>query len=325
MQKLFALVLAFELALSHVTCPLSHVTCTLSLVPLAFAEDLTSSNFILRNPTVDNSGGGWSDATSFQSFDILGAPVIDRSTSASFENQSGFGYVQDPVFTLSAPANISYSTLAVSTATQVANATLANIDVVNTRGVATAWSITINVTNITKRGTSSTVAGDNNTVNFTGTYTGVTAPHTYGKYTVEITTGGAVGAAIFKWTDPAETETTGITTAASVALNNGITVNFDPATYAIGDKWILRVDSMGYTNLTITPGAITTNFGNANVDAGASGTFSGTGITSNARTLISAASGNGEGGYTQTPALSQSVHANTLNGEFNGTITLTIS
>ena len=292
--------------------------------PLVLAEDLKSANFIIRNPTVDNSGG-WNSSASFQSLNTLGQPTTGETTSANFKNQSGFGYIHDPVFTLSAPASISYASIPVSTATQVTAANIADINIINTRGTNNAWSVTINVTNITKRGSSSKITGDNDTVSFTGTYTGVTAPHAYGKYTVEITTGGAIGAAIFKWTDPAGTIITGVTTASSVLLNNGITVNFGAATYIVGDKWILRVDSVGYTNLTVTPGAIITNYGNTNATAGSSGTFSGAGITSNARTLISATAGNGEGSYTQTPGLSQSIHANTMSGEFNGTITLTIS
>lgn len=292
---------------------------------LVSAEDLTSNNFIIRNPTVDNSGGGWSTSDNFQSFDILGQPVIDRSTSENFESQSGFGYTQDPVFTMTAPSSISYAALPVSTATQVTAATMSDINVIDTRGIGVGWTITVNVTNMTRRGASTKMVGDNDTASFTGTYTGVTAPHTYGTYIVEITTSGAVGDAIFKWTDPAGAETIGVTTAASVALNNGITAHFDVAEYAIGDKWILRVDSIGYTNLTLTPGSITVNFGDADVSSGAAGTFDGAGITSDTRTLMSATSGNGEGSYTQTTELSQSVHANTLGGTFNGTITLTIS
>ncbi len=44
--------------------------------PLALAEDLTSNNFIIRNPVVNNSGGGWGTSDNFQSFDILGQPAI---------------------------------------------------------------------------------------------------------------------------------------------------------------------------------------------------------------------------------------------------------
>ncbi len=296
----------------------------LIFAPIALAEDFTSNSFIIRNPVI-SADGGWNSSDNFQSFDLSGQPVIEESTSNNFKNQSGFGYIQDPIFTLTAPNNTSYTAIPISTATQITTATLNSINVINTRGVAAEWAITINVTNMTQRGASTKIFGDNDTVNFTGAYTGITAPHTYGKYTAEITTSGQVGTAIFKWTDPAGTETTGVSTASSVILNNGITINFNPSAYAVSDKWILRVDSLSYTNLTLTPGSITTNFGDSNITPGSSGTFSGIGITSNARTLLSATAGNGEGSYTQIPGLSQSVHANTLNGTFQGTITLTVS
>ncbi len=308
MERFFIIVLVFVLFFS----------------PTAFAEDLSSNSFIIRNPVI-SSDGGWSSSDNFQSFDLSGQPVIDQSSSLSFKNQSGFGYMQDAIFTINTPNNITYTPLTVSTAAQNVTANISNIDVTNTRGIGAAWAITINVTNITQRGASTKIAGNNNTVTFTGIYTGVSAPHTYSKYIAEITSGGTVGIAVFKWTDPAGTETIDVLTNSSVNLNNGITINFNEATYEIGDKWLLRVDSIGYNNLTLNPGSIITNFGDTDVVSGTSGTFGGSGITSGARTLMSATTGNGEGSYTQTPTLNQSVHANTLNGTFQGTITLTIS
>lgn len=290
----------------------------------AFAEDLTSSNFIIRNPIID-SGGGWSASNNFQSADFLGQPVIDQSTSASFTGQSGAAYVQDPQFTLSTPSGIAYATRSVSTSAQTTTASLDSLNVINTRGTGMAWVATINVTNDTIRGASTKIIGDNDTVTFSGTYTGVTAPDTYGKYVVEITMGGAVGAAIFQWTDPAGTVTTGVVTASSVALNNGMTVIFDPATYVIGDRWILRVDSLGYTALTLTPGNIIVNFGATGVVAGTTGIFSGSGATSNARTLITGAANDSDGSYTQILTLDRLIHPNTMSGAFQGIITLTIS
>jgi hypothetical protein len=182
------------------------------------------------------------------------------------------------------------------------------------------------VTNLTKKGSSYLLAGSNNTVTFSGNYTGVNAPTTSaGRYVAEVTSSGAVGSAIFKWTDPNGTLTTGITTAASVALNSGVYVNFGSANYNSGDKWSLVVDKLSYNNLTLTPGSIGINFGDDNISAGSSGVFSGSGITSDPRTLINANANTGEGQYVQEEVLSQSVHGGTLEGNFSGTVTLTLS
>jgi len=297
---------------------------TILIFPLVFAEDLTSSNFILRNPTI-NFGGGWATSTNFETFSALGQTGIGESTSTNFTGQSGFAYIQDPEFSLSASSSISFGSLPVSTSAQTSTSSMSGVKVIDTRGIGAGWSLTITATNLTLVGASSTLAGSNDTISFSGTYTGVAATSTYGTYEVEITTGGSVGTAVFKWTDPAGTITTDVTTTSTIALNNGISVNFNAATYVVGDKWILRVDSISYQDLTLTPGSITVNFGDTDVTAGSSGTFSGSGATANARTLMSATAGNGEGSYTQNEDFSQSVHANTLNGSFSGTITLTSS
>ena len=65
------------------------------------------------------------------------------------------------------------------------------------------------------------------TVSLTGT------PAGYWDLRIEITTGGARGTAVFKWSaDGGATYTTGVATAANVDLGNGITVVFATGTYA---------------------------------------------------------------------------------------------
>jgi len=189
------------------------------------------------------------------------------------------------------------------------------------------WTAVMTSTHFTTRATTKKLAGNNATVDFTGTYDGldgVIDPN--GTFKVEITTGGAVGTAVFKWWDPAGNLTSTVTTAASVVLSNGITVNFDAATYAVDDSWSAGVDVFPYTGLTVTPSAIYAESGSlTGVSAGSSEILSGTGATSNAKTIMTATADNGTGIYWQDEDLSLSVHANFLSGDFTATVTLTVS
>jgi hypothetical protein len=304
---------------------LLSLTLNFILFKIIKAEDLSSNNFIIRGPNF-SSGGGWSNSDNFKSFVVFGQTLTGDSTSANFESQIGFGNIHDSVFSLSSPSSASFESLNISPQTQNSSASIPSVTVTNTRGTDTAWSLSMTVTNLTKKGSSYLLAGSNNTVTFSGNYTGVNAPTTSaGRYVAEVTSSGAVGSAIFKWTDPNGTLTTGITTAASVALNSGVYVNFGSANYNSGDKWSLVVDKLSYNNLTLTPGSIGINFGDDNISAGSSGVFSGSGITSDPRTLINANANTGEGQYVQEEVLSQSVHGGTLEGNFSGTVTLTLS
>ena len=61
-------------------------------------------------------------------------------------------------------------------------------------------------------------------------------------YTVEITTGGAVGAAIFKWKQDSGSYTTGVAVLDSnpMDLSNGVQVYFPAGTYVSGDVFIIN-------------------------------------------------------------------------------------
>ncbi|MBI3632232.1 MAG: hypothetical protein HY225_02185 [Candidatus Vogelbacteria bacterium] len=290
----------------------------------ALAEDLGSANFIVRNPTI-SAGGGLATSTSFETSDVIGQIITGTSTSANFEGETGFGYVHDTVFSITAPAAVNYGSNGVSIGSQVLNAGLNPINVTDIRGISSPWSLTMAVTNLTTRGGVLKVAGDNSTLSSTGTYTGVVAPDRSDKYVVEIQTGGTVGTATFKWTDPVGTVTQNVMTAASVLLSNGLSINFADAIYISGDKWVLPVDSIAYGNLQMLPAGPTVNYGDSNVVSGSDGTFSGSSATSNSRTIISSDPGGSQGSYTQNVELRQTVHANTLRGTFNGTIVLTLS
>ena len=73
-----------------------------------------------------------------------------------------------------------------------------------------------------------------------GTYTGPSNA----LFTVEITTGGAIGTAVYRWKKDGGSYTSGVTTDAtsSVAqeLQDGVSVYFPTGTYVLGDIWIVR-------------------------------------------------------------------------------------
>ncbi|MDP2930291.1 MAG: hypothetical protein Q8N56_01635 [bacterium] len=199
------------------------------------------------------------------------------------------------------------------------------IDPKNAVGDGAKWDATATSTNFTTIGAVIKTVGANSTVGKSGTYDG-----TYGvvdpvkKYTVEITTGGAVGAAVFKWRVNAETWTETVTTAASVVLEKGISVTFATATYVIGDQWQFGVDVFPYTGLTVTPQSVTADSGSATgLTAGSAEALAGSGVTSDAKTLITGDYYRGMGDYAQTENLSLSVHANPIAGTYSAVATVT--
>lgn len=65
-------------------------------------------------------------------------------------------------------------------------------------------------------------------------------------YTVEITTGGAVETAVLKWTDDGgDTETTGVTSASTVTLANGVEIQMPAGTYVLGETYTFTVTTGG--------------------------------------------------------------------------------
>ena len=237
------------------------------------------------------------------------------------------------VLDITAPASATLTVKTVSVAAQTSTGVIGDSNNANLIGVKVSddgtagWTAVMTSTHFTTRATTKKLAGNNATVDFTGTYDGldgVLDPN--GTFKVEITTGGAVGVAIFQWTDPAGNVTPTITTAATVPLSNGITVTFAAATYAVGDSWSAGVDVFPYTGLTVTPSAIYAESGSlTGVSAGSSEILSGIGATSNAKIIMTATAGNGTGIYWQDEDLSLSIHANSLSGDFTATATLTVS
>jgi len=226
----------------------------------------------------------------------------------------------------SASASLTGKTVSISA--QDSTGTIANVSVTDPRGSGAGWSAVMTCTHFTTRATQKTLAGSNNTVTFSGTYDGldgVLDPN--GTFKVTIVAGGIVGTATFDWWDPVGNQVgTAVTTASTVALSNGISVNFAAATYVTADSWSAGVDVFPYTGLTVTPGTITAASGSlTGVTAGSAGALSGTGATSDSKTLMTAAVNAGFGDYDQAPSLSLTVHANSLSGSYSATATITVS
>ncbi|MBU2109457.1 hypothetical protein KKB71_00665 [Patescibacteria group bacterium] len=230
--------------------------------------------------------------------------------------------------TAASSATASFTGKTVSISSQTSPATIANVSVTDARGSGAGWSATMTSTHFTSTSTVKDLAGSNSTVDFTGTYDGldgVLDPN--GTFEVEIVeTGGAVGTAVYQFTDPAGNVNATSTTASSVTLSNGISATFAAATYVIGDKWSAGVDVFPYTGLEVVPGTITAASGSlTGVTAGSTENLAGSGSTSNAKTLMTAATNKGFGDYDQAPALTLTIHANSLAGSFTATATVTVA
>jgi len=227
------------------------------------------------------------------------------------------------VLTITSPTSTSLTTKTVSISIQTATGTISGVEVIDD-GTA-GWTATITSTHFTRLAGHKVLAGSNDTVAFIGTYDGLDLVlDPVGTFIVEVTTGGAVGTAVFKWDDPAGNQTTSVTTTASVALSNGISATFGAATYAVGDRWSAAVDVFSYAGLTVTPGTITVVSGDTGVTAGSAESLTGSGVTSDAKTLMTGDAGDSTGTYRQDESLDLNIHANSLSGSFTATTTLTV-
>ena len=132
---------------------------------------------------------------------------------------------------------------------------------------------------------------------------------------------------MFKWTDPAENETTGVTAESTNVLSNGITVDWDDsATYDIGDIYAAAVDVFPYTVLTVTPQSTTAASGSlTGITDGSAAALTGSAVDSDSFTLVTAAVNTGYGDYDQQENLSLTIHANSLDGQFTADATITVS
>ena len=218
----------------------------------------------------------------------------------------------------------------VSTSSQTSTGSIANVSITDTRGSGAGWSAVMTSKNFTRRDTHKVIADADSDAftGFTGTYDGLDGViDPVGTFEVEVTTGGAISTAVFKWTDPAGNETTGVTTAATNVLSNGITVDWDDsATYDIGDIYAAAVDVFPYTVLTVTPQTTVAASGSlTGITDGSAGTLTGSAVDSDSFTLVTAAVNTGFGDYDQQENLSLTIHANSLDGQFTADATITVS
>lgn len=292
------------------------------LLPLAVFARMNSENYLIDTDTLD-AGGGRSTSTNFSLNDAFGEIAIGNSTSTNYLEEVFITSYLFRALSLSAPSAVFLAGKSVSVAAQTTTGTMSNVEVTDD-GTA-GWSLTMTSKHFTATSSVKLLSGSNSTVNFTGRYDGllgVLDPN--GMFIMEITTGGAVGTAVFKWTDLAGNVTVDVTTASQLALSNGISVQFSPATYAAGDKWSVGVDVFPYTGLTVTPGTITAVSGDNGVTAGPPGALTGSSATSDAKTLMTGASNDSAGTYRQDEGLELQIHPNSLQENFSADATLTI-
>jgi len=227
--------------------------------------------------------------------------------------------------TVASDASATFTGLTVSHTAQTATTSF-NIDPKNSIGDGAKWDVTMTAKHLTAIGPVKVVAGANATVGTSGKYDGtylVTDP--VKRYGVKIIDGGAVGTATYQWRVDDGTWSATATTSAEVALEKGINVTFGAATYVANDEWAFGVDVFPYGSLNVTPEAITADSGvTTGMTAGAAENLTGTGDTSNAKTLITTQYYRGMGDYAQTVSLSQSVHANSVAGTYTSVATITI-
>ncbi len=291
-----------------------------------FADDFFSENFKVRDPVIDIFGGR-SFSNNFEQLNAGGQISIGESTSENFILRSGFLYYPastgESSLILTAPGSVYFESKTVAFNSQ--NSTGA-INPVEVQAGSSGWSATLTSTNLTSLSSTVILVGENNNVSFSGTYDGtygILSP--VGNYTVEITQEGGVGTAKFKWTDPLGNVTENVTTASSVSLSKGVSVNFGVTTYQVGEKWLATVDVFPYNGLTVTPSDITVISGSsAGLYKGSTGVLTGAGVTSNPKAIMWATLDYGIGTYQQTESLGLNIPANSVNGSFQGTITMTI-
>ncbi len=291
-------------------------------LPLITLARMNSETYLIEADIL-NSGGGQSSSVNYVLSDAFGEVAVSFSTSTNYQEQPLIASYLFRFLDMSVPTSTSFVNKTIDILSQTTTSTISQVEVTDDGTVG--WSLTMATSHFTYLAPYQLLNGSNNTVNFSGTYDGtygIISP--VGTYIVEITTGGAVGAAIFKWTAPDGTVTYNITTSSNVLLSRGVSVNFSSTTYIVGDKWSASVDVFLYTGLLVTPGDVSVISGENGVSAGSPETLSGTGATSDAKSLMIGQANNSAGTYRQDQDLELTIHANSLLGNFTATATLTI-
>ncbi len=132
---------------------------------------------------------------------------------------------------------------------QVAKATIDNIIVSDTRSsTGTGWSVSILCSNFVAINQPVRIKGINDTVTSSGEYDGPTG----GTYTITITQAGKTGVARFS-VSGLESSNDEITGADASIGTRGVMATFAQAPYAVGDSWVIRIDTIPVSNLTVVP------------------------------------------------------------------------
>jgi hypothetical protein len=317
---------------------LIYSTIIIFLLPLFVLAAMNSEHYQIKSDSINMGGVDIQSSSNYQLRDTLSETATGLLQSSNYNLGGGYRHMTG-VGTLAVvvPETVDFEDKAISIAEQITSASIGDFDheneigieVSDTRGTGAGWSATMTATHLTTRAAVKKLAGSNETVDFTGTYDGLQTAKP-GTFIVEITASGSVGVAEFKWTDPDGSVTSDVTTAASVVLSNGISVTFGAATYAVGDKWSVGVDAFSYNydftkGLTVTPSVIYAKSGSLEgVVAGSEELMTGTGATSNAKTLMTADINHGTGIYYIDAGLSQILHANSLPGTYISTAIITV-
>ncbi len=228
---------------------------------------------------------------------------------------------------VTSPETVTVSAVAVNIADTNPTAEFSPITTTDTRGTLVGWTTSMTSANVVKQLTAVAVSGTTPTdrIGFSGTYTGVVrhTTNSASRYRVEITTGGDVGTAVFKWLAPTDTETASITTAASVLLDSGISATFT-GTQVVGDAIALRVGLLRYTDLTMTPADLAATSGSLSGIALSGGAaLTGAGATSGSKTIVVAEVGAGGGEFTNDIDVTSTWKKNGLSGLHSGLAVIT--
>lgn len=132
---------------------------------------------------------------------------------------------------------------------QVSTALLKNIIISDLRKTEDIdWAVSASCSDLVAINNAVKQTGSNDTVSSGGTYNDSTG----GTYRITITSGGKVGVA--KYAVSGLESMTNLTTGKYAAIGtHGVTAIFASAMYLPGDSWVIRVDTIPASNLTIIP------------------------------------------------------------------------
>lgn len=216
------------------------------------------------------------------------------------------------------PSYITFSYI-ISNATyaQVSTALLKNITIFDLRKTDNIdWSVIASCSDLVAINSAVKQEGFNDTVSSGGTYNDTRG----GAYRIIIIKGGKAGVA--KFAVSGLESMTNLTTGTDVAIGTrGLTATFAPAIYLPGDSWVIRVDTIPASNLTIIPQSLRALSGSsANVVLGNKHTFSGKNDTA---LIMRAHQGQKANNFSTDLLLSLKIPPFTYSNTYIATLTIT--